>query len=557
MRKGLNCFSFFNRSREVVADLRTFSSAQKFRRIKALGQNEQAHNVPSYSIQTISDLSTVMHDKLNEYWKKEGSQRNELGKVINKMSEIKQEFELIEIEQQNYFEKELSVLEQIFAAADNVWHFNFEHRNASFNNIQNSISNTGNLITETQEQELKVLLEEAMNSVEEYEDTVQKYTTQVERFQVKVQDDTTVLKDFNTKLHTSMDNLNVEIDHFSDAVGEWYQEQIMKSFFSFLGAIVSIFTAGFMGKEDDDLDLGGIIGDLEEAIQVLKDIQALGGEISEIIKMMQDLNFDDLNDLSADPTTDFMTALKSASELKTKGPRFDELDNIADNELSIINAETDYGIDGFDKLIMAIKKVSSIGRELITSSATFAEDLLSLAERNDELSVAQGDLQRAIADVETIKETLEKLQESANNYNNTMNSVQQDYYDKIEEMKEQYEQMEEEMRQKFIEEIKERFEKFKQTYDEMRDSYLQALDESSTAVQDKIYGLNIASMTQRSMLMVLYRDFCDTIFYHSFTICNEDDVPLMGDEFDKLLLKLNNIAWDSITSSSNLPRKII
>ena len=220
-----------------------------------------------------------------------------------------------------------------------------------------------------------------------------------------------------------------------------------------------------------------------------------------------------------------------------------------------MNEETDYGIDGMDNLIMAVKKVSSIGRALVESSSQFAEDLLSLAERNDELKVARADLVRATENVENIKETLEALQQDTNNYNSNMNSISEDYYNKINELNQNFQDMTEEMRMKFIEEIQEKYDEYAQKYNEMRDSYLESFDKTLTAVQDKIYGLNVASMTQRTMLMVLFRDFCDTLFYHSFSECNEKDVPIMGDDFDELLRKLSNIEWDSITSITNLPRK--
>ena len=42
-------------------------------------------------------------------------------------------------------------------------------------------------------------------------------------------------------------------------------------------------------------------------------------------------------------------------------------------------------------------------------------------------------------------------------------------------------------------------------------------------------------------------------FYHSFTPCTTTQTPLMSDEFDSLLKKLNDIQWDAITSLDNLP----
>ena len=49
--------------------------------------------------------------------------------------------------------------------------------------------------------------------------------------------------------------------------------------------------------------------------------------------------------------------------------------------------------------------------------------------------------------------------------------------------------------------------------------------------------------------MNLYQDFCDGVFYTSFTDCYAGEyVPTMSDRFDTMLIKLKNIEWDGITS---------
>ncbi len=60
-------------------------------------------------------------------------------------------------------------------------------------------------------------------------------------------------------------------------------------------------------------------------------------------------------------------------------------------------------------------------------------------------------------------------------------------------------------------------------------------------------------MNQRAMILSLYADFCDTQFYHSFTPCTVTQAPLMSDEFEVLLQKLNEIQWATLTSADNLP----
>ena len=57
------------------------------------------------------------------------------------------------------------------------------------------------------------------------------------------------------------------------------------------------------------------------------------------------------------------------------------------------------------------------------------------------------------------------------------------------------------------------------------------------------------------VFIIFDQDFCDGIFYSSYTECfGEDLVPTMSDSFDSMLMKLKDLQWNSITSTENLPR---
>ncbi len=60
-------------------------------------------------------------------------------------------------------------------------------------------------------------------------------------------------------------------------------------------------------------------------------------------------------------------------------------------------------------------------------------------------------------------------------------------------------------------------------------------------------------MNLRSMLLVLYTDYCDASFYFGFIVCDDSTVPLMSDDFDVLLTKLNNLRWDILANIANVP----
>jgi len=53
--------------------------------------------------------------------------------------------------------------------------------------------------------------------------------------------------------------------------------------------------------------------------------------------------------------------------------------------------------------------------------------------------------------------------------------------------------------------------------------------------------------------MNLFYDACDTMFYTSFHVCDETEMPMMSAEFSTILDTLSQIEWDTLTDTSNLP----
>ena len=101
-------------------------------------------------------------------------------------------------------------------------------------------------------------------------------------------------------------------------------------------------------------------------------------------------------------------------------------------------------------------------------------------------------------------------------------------------------------------EIEERFDKYSQIYADKQQEYINGIQASINSITKKLYGLKQASMNQRSMIMTLYEDFCDALFYHSFTECSAEQTPVMSDDFDILLQKLITLRWDSVVGENGL-----
>ena len=97
------------------------------------------------------------------------------------------------------------------------------------------------------------------------------------------------------------------------------------------------------------------------------------------------------------------------------------------------------------------------------------------------------------------------------------------------------------------------FDKFKAEFEKSSNEYVGKMNTLTGTLYSKVAQLKQASMTQRSMVMNLYQDFCDGLFYHSFSNCDEEKVPTMSDDFDTILEKLNSLSWDSADWQDDLP----
>jgi len=528
---------------EMMQDREAYNAAQKFMTVKKLAEQPDIHNVPRYSIDTIADLADVMVDRMTQYRQNEILQEEQLFIAMGRVQDMQIQFDLIEQQQQLYFDTELAILDSIWAATDNSWDFSFDHRNSIEDTIIGAMNASTEAAFQMEEQEFKELLEKAEANVKHMEDVVEKYKSQEGRLQQKAEASFVAMVSLHDNLDSKVDDMNSEIDAFKEAIDDWKHEQEVAAavdiMFSFFKAFVDVMSGRY----------GSAIGDIADIILKIKEV------IEQINAVMAILKEIDIGGLAgaADPLpTDFKSALQSSTELTKKGPRFDEIKNMATFRMPAFEDATDGEVDG-SKAMEACANVADAGHAMTDATAAFADVMLKLANIKDEIRVAEEDLGRAILEVMRIKKMLDDLEEQRENYENYMEDAQKQYEEEVERMENEYHEMSEELREAFRANITEKFEAYKEVFKQSKADYQAQLNELIQSVIDKGYGLKSHSMTQRSMIMELFINFCDTYYYHSFSICDSDNVPLMSDEFEVLLEKLEDIKWNSITSSSNLP----
>jgi len=221
--------------------------------------------------------------------------------------------------------------------------------------------------------------------------------------------------------------------------------------------------------------------------------------------------------------------------------------------LDAMNHATNYEIDGTDDVMMACVSVSDVGHQLITEAADFADIVLQLSERNDELAVARQDKNRTVAEVEHIKELLADLERQREEFEENRDQAREEYEQQLKDMEAEYHNITEALREEYRKNISDSFVKYQTTFKGIADEYNEKIYLLIEGIHQKFYGLKEHSMNQRAMIMALFGDYCDADFYHTFKSCDGRNMPFMSDELDVLLEKLIFIQWDSVTANENIP----
>ena len=139
-------------------------------------------------------------------------------------------------------------------------------------------------------------------------------------------------------------------------------------------------------------------------------------------------------------------------------------------------------------------------------------------------------------------------------YGEYMDQHRDEYQKKCDEAAANYDEASQAAKDAFKKEITELFDRFKEAFEESNNNYIKQMNKLTASLHTKIATVKQHSMVQRSMIMNLYQDFCDGLFYFSFAECYQDNyVPTMSDDFGVLLEKLVNIQWDSIIAMEDLP----
>ena len=536
----------------IVKNREAFIAAQKYNRLLDLNSLKNVHNVPSYSVDTIAKLSSILFDKMTIYKQNEIAQESQLFIASGRVQDMQIQFQFIEQQQKMYFEAEQRQLDAIWASADTNWHFDFSHRNDIENEISGGLDAIQQQMWDMEQKDLENALREAELSREHIAAVVEKFETQVKRLLEMTEGSINVQSQLVERLKTNAHDMDIEFQNFERAIEQWKHEQEVKAVWGIFKAILS-FGIGLATGELDPAAIGEAIEAIIEIEELLIELVQLIENCNAIQDMINEIDFSDIADINLQLNTNFKDALHNAVEMKLKGPDFDEIERTATIKIGIMNQATNNEIEGADNVMMACTSVSDVGHQLINEASDFADKVLQLSERNDELIVARQDMNRTVAEIEHIRLMLIELKQEMEDFMNNRDQAREEYEQHLKDLEEQYNTITAEQKEEFRKKITESFLQFQTTFRSIAESYNNKMYDLLSGIHQKFYGLKEHSMNQRSMIMSLFIEYCDADFYHSFTPCDDLKLPLMSDELDTLLDKLKDIEWNSITSSENIP----
>ena len=551
----------------IVEDKKAYLVAQKFIGDKEL-ITSNSRNVPFYSTSAILKQVENMVKQMNTYKDNEDVLMIQLSLALGRMTDMNQHFEAARIDRELYFQLELKQLEIVFNNTDNIWKGNFEESRGMNENIQKALAENHEQMMQMKENELIEMLARAEDTVRNDQAVVDKFNAEITRYSNEATLSMGLQKQKLKELVEAGEVLEEAQKKLESDLEEWKRKQMMKALFSFFtayaGLIVGIATmqpeiavgaaaeAG-MGMEEVFSDVGAII----TALKGIKDI-------TDTIAGMGDGSVD-VPDISGDMSvyiaTSWRSALENSYTMKNMASTFNDIRIAGETEIDDIGIVTEYAVDPAP-MKEAMFTYTDRGTQLIAETTNFAGLMMHLADVSGDLEVAELDLQMAIEDVNRVQQMLANLTAEHDRYIEDMDQRRKEYEDKTDEYEDAYESASNQTRQDFEKQITDLFKLFEETFEESNKQYISQMNDLTASLYAKVASVTQHSMVQRSAIMNLYQDYCDALFFFSFTDCNgEPDpeaqngqsaaIPTMSDDFNTLIIKLEAIDWSIITSVQN------
>ena len=536
-------------NRTIVNNQETFIAAQKYKKLNSTGS--KVHNVPPYSEGTSSGLTSIMYSSMTDYKQNEMAQEEQLFIASGRVNDIEVHFDMVGQQQKYYFEKEKAVLELIWAAEDNEWNFNFEHRNEIEDNVGGAMNDINDQMDDINELDLVIVKEEAEASLLHIETVIKKYESHVGQYLLLNQkfSDGKKWKNIVENLQHCSGNMVIEFQIFETMIEDWKHVQEVRELSDLFNAIL-IFGFGLTAGHQPPEAIEDIIDNNPQIEDLLLELLDIIENSYDIHNIMNDFDFNNIN-LNLD--TNLKDALHHAIDLKGKSGSFDEIERTATIKLDAMNAATNYEIDANDIMMASVALLDSC-HQLVNLIPDFVENVLMLSERKNFLAIARANKDRTIAEIEHIQQMLKDLQNQKVLFEAGRDRARIEYENELKVMEFYYVDITQELREEYRKNITALYDDFQSVFIQQFNGFIHQTYLLMNGIQQKFFGLKIHSMNQRAMVMSVFVDYCEADFYNTFETCDQHIVlPYLSDQFDTLLHKLVQLDWNAVTSPNNLP----
>ena len=244
-------------------------------------------------------------------------------------------------------------------------------------------------------------------------------------------------------------------------------------------------------------------------------------------------------------------------ELQESRQEFNDLKGFATDNMPEIHELTQIGslplIVDVEPIQNALITIADLGIAAIPLAASLGSKFLTLIEKRNTLSHAKFEKNQAKEQVKDIQSILKIQKQAKNKFEITSIESKSNHELKVKELQDQYISMNNEARQDSVNNISAKFEEFFEENGKLRNLTMARLYELSSELTKENENIFIAGMSHRQSVSDLIEDYCDAVFYHSFTPCERSSS--LSDDFYSVLDALHRIQWGLVTSDSSLPRK--
>ena len=584
----------------VVTNPKIYYAAQKFLHLLELNGKINIHNVPSFSIKTISQFSEVMYQSMNKYRDDERAQELELALASGRVEDMYNEFKMFQREQQSYLDREQEIINLIFDSSASSNDLNFKHREAIENKTSLSLSQIQNQTEKMQLQYIQQSLRRAKQSQDHMEEVIVKSTEHLSRLKITFFDAKKILADYNRQFNAYTDEIKKIKPEIEKGMNEWKNKQIAKAA---LNVMTSIFSLGgvFSGGIDDlqerkKREIDFLNFNLQEEIvdvyiarpesrihnlteshpdifirqkrfpwlavkvifEVLEKLAELTQTIWELVEVLESvdglyeildtLSFDASNAITIDLSLDYRKTLATATEIQLQAPKFINLKLFGEIVVERMNRVTDNDIDSIIDMQKALIGASDTGKLMITQASLTADTLLKLLKQKDELEISINDKERTVVEMRKIESELEDFKTNLKQTSEKKYEAKLKYERDVQELKDNYNTATNSQKENYRTKVTRSFNKLQNEVKSLESKYFIQLSSLQTSIHHKFIGLREHSMNQRLMVLDLFMNYCDVAFYHSFTTCENFDLPSISDDFGIILDKLSKLKWNTILS---------